>query len=57
MNKEHFNQTVNHYQPRDRVGHKSDPWNAVQLTKAERKGKTPDQIRKLREGKYREADI
>jgi len=36
------------------VHRKYHPWDGVQLTKAERKGKTPDEIQALRKMKYEE---
>lgn len=32
--------------------HHSKPWDSIQLTKAERKGKTPEEIQVIRKAKY-----
>jgi hypothetical protein len=38
--------------PRIRKAREHKPWEQIQLSKAERKGKTPEQIMQLREAKY-----
>ena len=49
------NDTISRYDPSRVESRRRNPWDSVQLSKAERRGKTPEELQALRKAKWEAA--